>query len=429
MEAPDRSDKGSCPVGKNICSPFPIRPFRVPATRRAVRNTALIRVQGESGAASGSSRTVARRIRLRPRLRLIGSLTYNGSPAAENGDDGFARRGTRRTGGLMKYRHRLLIILALAVALLAVQTTATLAAATGRYVSVEVEMFKPWGLFGLGTWQPLPEALQRYSTFSLPAEEADAVGDEVAAIASANPSAWPQILLSGDPRGHAWVYGIDPELGAAYRIRLANNTSLRLGVVVEIDGLNTLGSEWVAQTSDDRMWILAPNETIVIAGWQISSEEALEFRFGVPSHTHSPLIERRGQITVYAYLEDPRAGERATTAGAVIEQPVRYVGFASLTDGAVETVSIRYGEGDAYLGIDCAETAGGGVRIVAVDPGSPAELYGLRPNDVITYLNTIPISSCQQFDDLLAARHSGDRVVFKLHRESLSFLVAVELGD
>ncbi len=329
----------------------------------------------------------------------------------------------------MRYRNRLLIILVFVTAFLVIQGTEALSAASGRFISVEIESFAPWGLFGLGTWQPLSQSLQRYSTFPLPSEETDAVADAVVNIASANPSAWPPILLSGDPRGHAWVYGVDPELGTAYRIRVINRTPLRVGVVVEVDGLNTLGSEWVTQTADDRMWILAPQETMVIAGWQVSAEEALEFRFGVPSHTHSPLIERRGQITVYAYLEADQAGERATEAGAVIQQPVRYVGFSSLTAGAVETISIRYGAGNAYLGIVCAEISGGGVRIDSVDPGSPAELYGLRPDDVITYLNTIPVSSCQQLTDLLSARHSGDRIVLKLHRENQSFLVAVELGD
>jgi len=329
----------------------------------------------------------------------------------------------------MTYRHRWLIILALVVAVLAVQTTTALSAATGRYISVDVEAFEPWGLFGLGTWQPLPESLQRYATFSLAPEETGAVGDAIATIANANPSAWPSILWAGEPRGHAWVYGVDPELGAAYRVRVANNTPLRVGIVLEIDGLNTLGSELVSQTSDDRMWILGPQQERVISGWQISSEEALEFRFGVPSHTHSPLVERRGQITVYAYLEDADAGQRATTAGAVIEQPVRYVDFVSLTAAPLETVSLRYGEGDAYLGIDCADTSGGGVRITAVDSGSPAELYGLRSGDVITYVNTIPVSSCRQLADLLSVRHSGDRIVLKIHREDRSFLVAVELGD
>ncbi|MBN1857618.1 PDZ domain-containing protein [Candidatus Bipolaricaulota bacterium] len=329
----------------------------------------------------------------------------------------------------MRYRNRLLIILALVAALAAVQGTATLGAATGRYISVEIEVFAPWGFLGLGTWQPLSESLQRYSTFSLPAEEANAVGEAVVRIASVNPSAWPQVLLSGDPRGHAWVYGINPELGTAYRLRVINNTPARVGVVVEIDGLNTLGSDWIAQTSDDRMWILAPQGAMVISGWQVSSQEALEFRFGVPSHTHSPLIERRGQITAYAYLEAERAGERATEAGAVIDQPVRYVDFSPLTERAVETISIRYGAGNAYLGVGCSETSGTGIRVDSVDPGSPAELYGLRPDDVITYVNTVPVSSCQQLSDLLAARHSGDRIVLKLHREGQSFLVAVELGD
>jgi len=329
----------------------------------------------------------------------------------------------------MRYRHRWLIMFVLATALLAIQGTTVLPAATGRYISVEVEEFSSWGFLGLGTWQPLPESLQRYATFSLPDEETDAVQQAITAVASTNPSAWPRILLAGSPRGHAWVYGVTPELGTAYRIRVTNHTPLRMGIVVEIDGLNTLGSEWVTQTSDDRMWILTPQGTMLISGWQVSTEEALEFRFGVPSHTHSPLVERRGRITVYAYPEDQNPGDRATSAGAVIEQAVRYVDFASLTSGAVETISIRYGAGEAYLGIDCVETSGGGVRVSSVDPGSPAEMYGLRPNDIITYLNTIPIASCQQLADLLSARHSGDRIVFKLHRQGQSRLLAVELGD
>jgi len=48
---------------------------------------------------------------------------------------------------------------------------------------------------------------------------------------------------------------------------------------------------------------------------------------------------------------------------------------------------------------------------------------------VITYINAVPIRSCQELESYLATKAPGDRVVLKVHREDRAFLLTLELQE
>jgi len=61
-----------------------------------------------------------------------------------------------------------------------------------------------------------------------------------------------------------------------------------------------------------------------------------------------------------------------------------------------------------------------GVFITAVDPGSPADLAGLRHGDVIEEVNRQPIRSLDEFDSFMTKSEASDTVLLFLHRGDTS---------
>jgi len=299
----------------------------------------------------------------------------------------------------------------------------------GRFVEVQVEAFVPWGILALGTWRPLDPALVTVDVGTLGEDAALAAAVALCDSKGADPSAC--ALLSSLRYRLARTFRVEPLLGRAYRVRLTNLTDVPLGVVLSVDGLNSLGSAEIIGTAEDRKWILRPGETVRIAGWQVTGKEALAFRFGTPSQSHSSLAETRGEIVVSVYLPDPAtaAGTRGTAAGEIIVQPTVLIPFRSATVLPVEEFRFDYGRARVALGLLCEETNGAGIRISGVVLGTTAELRGLREGDVITYADGRPVRTCADLQSLLSGKSPGDRIVLKVHRADRVFLLTLEIEE
>jgi hypothetical protein len=305
-------------------------------------------------------------------------------------------------------------------------------AATGEFIEMEIEVFRSWGFLGWGSWETLETRFITSRIAPIPTEDAEGLAElRSLCTGAAQIDEAACALLARMQHVSEQSHALAAELGKKYRVVLRNLTGASLGVVLSIDGLNSNGNEPVLGDESDRKWILLPHQTVRIAGWQISEDEALQFRFATPSKTHSPLAEKHGGIVVYVYLPDPlgTAHVKGTEAGAIIGQPTVRVPFVSAAAGPAETVAFDYSSDSVRLGILCTETDGPGIRIVRVIEGTIAEFKGLRAGDVITYADARPIDSCKDLGDLLATKSSGDRIVVKVHREQRVFLLTLELGD
>ena len=62
---------------------------------------------------------------------------------------------------------------------------------------------------------------------------------------------------------------------------LKNRTAQRLGVVVNVDGLNVISGELDSGDGKGRMYILAPHGKARIRGWRRSLEHVHRFEFVV----------------------------------------------------------------------------------------------------------------------------------------------------
>jgi hypothetical protein len=206
-----------------------------------------------------------------------------------------------------------------------------------------------------------------------------------------------------------------------------------LGVILEIDGLNTANSQEVSGTSSDAKWVFDPKGSYAIAGWQSTQQQALEFYFTLPEDSYSPLKHKVGEINAYVFFEAPPTTiaicfDVATGAGTMIEQEVEYVEFTPATQGPAEKITVQYRRRQAVLGITCQDTPGAGVKIVRVVSGGTAQTHGLQVGDIITYADGQFITSCVQIKNIIQSKSPGDYLILKIHRSTGTLVIAVKLG-
>ncbi len=311
---------------------------------------------------------------------------------------------------------------------------AALFAATGQFVAVEIEAFESWGILHWGTWTPMQDKLLTTRVIQIPEEDASAVADILGVCQAPGVAASEQGGCNTLKRFYyvrEAQYDLTALLGRPYRIQLRNLTAGYLGIVLAVDGLNTNGNAPILGDLTDRKWILRPFQAVAISGWQVSTEEALQFEFSTPSQSHSSLESQRGTIQLAVYLANPFGAEdrKGTDAGEMIDQPTVVIPFVSATTNPVETLVFDYSRDRVILGIQCEDTSGAGIRIAAVVAGTAAQQAGLRAGDIITYANAVPINTCADMQALLESKHPGDHLVLKVHRPDRVFLVTIELEE
>jgi S1-C subfamily serine protease len=74
------------------------------------------------------------------------------------------------------------------------------------------------------------------------------------------------------------------------------------------------------------------------------------------------------------------------------------------------------------LGLSSAK----GVLVVEVQPGSPAELVGIEPADVIREVNQRPVSNIKEFERATRLGRRGDRILLLVQRGDNAVFFAVK---
>src|SRR5262245_19907925 len=78
-------------------------------------------------------------------------------------------------------------------------------------------------------------------------------------------------------------YYLEARRGAAYEVRIDNRSRERIGVLLSVDGLNTVSGEQdrslLSPSDPGRMYVLEPWEGTTVRGWRISLSEVHRFTF------------------------------------------------------------------------------------------------------------------------------------------------------
>jgi putative serine protease PepD len=92
------------------------------------------------------------------------------------------------------------------------------------------------------------------------------------------------------------------------------------------------------------------------------------------------------------------------------------------------TPAVASGTG-AWLGIDVATSPQGGVMVVDVFPGSPAQAAGMEPGDVITQIDGHQILTPRDVRTAIAGKHPGDQVQLQFQGSGTSYTTKVALSS
>ena len=96
--------------------------------------------------------------------------------------------------------------------------------------------------------------------------------------------------------------------GREYALRITNPLPVRVGVALSVDGLSTVDARRSDPASATK-WILEPYQSIVVAGWQVSSTTARQFYFTGERQSYAAQLgqtENLGVIEAVFFREKER---------------------------------------------------------------------------------------------------------------------------
>jgi hypothetical protein len=111
-----------------------------------------------------------------------------------------------------------------------------------------------------------------------------------------------EVLVDGRPlpeyaaRGIAYIEALR---GKEFALRLTNRTGERIAVALSVDGLNTIDARRTTATAA-RKWVLAPWQTVTIAGWQTGLATARSFFFTSEESSYGAWLGQRSNLGVIA---------------------------------------------------------------------------------------------------------------------------------
>jgi len=192
-------------------------------------------------------------------------------------------------------------------------------------------------------------------------------------------------------------YYFEARRGARYSIRLANRTHQRLGVVLQVDGLNVISGDRPARwfgTDPGRMYVLDPWDTTEVQGWRTSLDEVRRFTFVNEESSYAARSgkanSKMGWVEVAVYRErghdvgsywpwrpDPSSRDRSTEEREDAPAPMAEAPRASAPEE-------RAGAKRAPLGRSEGTADGGGAR------SYPGTGWGQRADDRVVVVDFEP---------------------------------------
>jgi hypothetical protein len=209
--------------------------------------------------------------------------------------------------------------------------------------------------------------------------------------------------LYAAPDGSGRFY-FEARRGARYLVRLANRTQQRLGVVLQVDGLNVISGEQPARwfgTDPGRMYVLDPWDQTEVKGWRTSLDEVRRFTFVDEERSYAARSgkanSKMGWVEVAVYRErsrrigsywpwrsEPGARERSSEEREDAPPPpmAKSAPPASAPSESAEAKRAPEGMADggrAYPGTGWGQRADDHVVVVDFEPErNPAERITLR---------------------------------------------------
>ena len=239
-------------------------------------------------------------------------------------------------------------------------------------------------------------------------------------------STTPAKLVGGDPESDLAVLRIDPEKGKSGKlpaITLGQMENLFVGDVVLAIG-NPFG---VGQTVTMGIVSALGRSHLGINTFEnfIQTDAAIN-----PGNSGGALVDSRGNLVGINTAIYSRSGGSLGIGFAIPISTAR-----SVMEQIIQTGTVTRG----WIGVEAqeitaelAETFGlsdpDGALIAGVQRGSPADLGGVRPGDILLSVNGKPVKDPQAMLDLIASQKPGETVPFKLRRQKTLVDANIRIG-
>lgn len=112
---------------------------------------------------------------------------------------------------------------------------------------------------------------------------------------------------------------------------------------------------------------------------------------------------------------------------ALVSAGAAYAVISTLVGGAGKPAAAANGS-RPWLGIDVSSSPFGGVMVVDVVPGSPADAAGVEPGEVITQIDNRPVATPSDVASAIAGERPGDQVDIELQQGPATYTVRVALS-
>ena len=225
-------------------------------------------------------------------------------------------------------------------------------------------------------------------------------------------------LLGGDVYTDIAVVRVEPRCPLCCQpLPLGNSSALKVGETVY-----AVGSPYGLASSLSAGVVGAKERLVQLAELGVAYPhgayavaDLVQFDASVgPGSSGCPLLNSRGEVVGVVFAM------RGCLAFAVSSDIMRRVASGIIANG-------RYNH--PWLGVGYDPTYVGGMKVLYVLEGSPAERTGLMEGDVITAVDGWPVRSAQELITYIEKRKSpGDIVLLSVERNGLNHLMQLQLG-
>jgi hypothetical protein len=150
-------------------------------------------------------------------------------------------------------------------------------------------------------------ALLLLSSGAVLAQQNNIGGVEVEVISDRG-SPLPRYPLRRDSGRSVYKAYVEAKRGENYSIQVRNRTDQRVGVVIAVDGRNIISGDRSNLRPNERMYVLAPNQTESYEGWRTGKNKVNRFYFTEAGDSYAAAWGDRsamGVIAVAAFREIP----------------------------------------------------------------------------------------------------------------------------
>jgi|YelNatPaOPRAMG01_1025707.scaffolds.fasta_scaffold18140_3 serine protease Do len=180
------------------------------------------------------------------------------------------------------------------------------------------------------------------------------------------------------------------------------------------------GGALIAQVSDNtpasRAGLQVEDVVLKIDGKPVKNDVALrDIIARTPPGTRISLLVRRNGKDIMLYATLGKLPEELATGEPVASENPNKLGLK------VETITPQVAQSYNLSNVSS------GVVVTAVQSGSPADLVGIQPGDVITRINQEYIHNKSQYDAAVSNLKSGDNVTLVVKRADMTMMVTTQL--